>query len=118
MSMTFAKEVRDVYVWFGLSGPSDAAELMRFINAMGRDVDARALSAIVIDVRQMENHLTTSERFALGEVGAAALFGIRTIALVQEADEKRGFVVMVASNRGTAAESFTSLEDAEAWLRG
>ena len=118
MSMTFAKEVRDAYVWFGLAGPSDAAELMRFINIMGQDADARALTAIVIDVSQMENHLATSERFALGEVGAAALRGIQKIALVQEADEKRGFVAMVASNRGNAAESFTSLADAEAWLRG
>lgn len=116
--MTFAREVRGAYVWFGLAGPSDAAELMRFINIIGADAGARALSAIVIDVLQMQSGLTTAERFALGQGAADALRGIQKIAVIQQPSNLRGFAVMVASNRGTAAESFTSLAEAEAWLHG
>jgi hypothetical protein len=46
------------------------------------------------------------------------LGGIEKIAVIQQPSEMRGFAVMVASNRGTAAESFTTLAEAEAWLRG
>ncbi|CAN5630145.1 hypothetical protein BH11PSE7_BH11PSE7_31890 [soil metagenome] len=118
MSMMLTREVRDTYVWFGLSGPSDVAELMAHLKTIGQDAQARALSAIAIDLLMMQSRVTTADRFSLGEAAAVALRGIDRIAVIQPPSELRGFAAMVASNRGTAAESFTSLADAEGWLRG
>jgi len=119
MEVNFDSRTHCVLATF--TGPVSAEGLLQ---AFYKTIDAaveRDLGLIVIDCSALEGTLTTTERFNIGESGAAYSFSksrkLRPkIALVGKPPLIDGFGATAASNRGLNAKAFSDVPRALDWL--
>jgi hypothetical protein len=77
----------------------------------------RGVRLIVLDCSALQGNLTSSERFKVGESGAAYAFSkarkLRPkVALVGKPPLTDGFAIIVAANRGINAKTFSEVPQA------
>ena len=98
------------------SGKAQLGHLCGFADLSARVATAKGYKRVLIDLLAVEPHLSFTEHLQLGAHVATAFAPLVRVARVVPLNEKKGTGEKAAQKLGLRLRTFTSLEEANAWL--
>jgi len=98
------------------SGKAQLGHLCGFADLSARVATAKGYKRVLIDLLAVEPHLSFTEHLQLGAHVATAFAAVERVATLVPPNEKKGTSEKAAQKLGLRLRTFTSLEEANAWL--
>jgi len=101
-----------------MSGPSTAARLHRALDRVVAESEARAITRVLVDAREVPPPVPTADKFDLGVAAGHALGSRIKLAVLGSPATVDHFFATVARSRGAIVLAFTDEIIAVKWLTG
>ena len=113
---------KEGYLHFQVTGDNNFETVKNYLGAIYEECVQRQISSILVEENLQGPGLKVMDIFQIAEEGSLrAGSEIRRVAFIDQNDEhsyaNMKFAVTVASNRGLNVRLFSSVSDAEEWLR-
>ena len=122
MSYELSVEQKEGYLHFEVTGDNEKETVKNYLAAIYEECVRRSISAILVEENLRGPGLRVLDIFRIAEEGSKTVgSAIRRVAYVdanqEHSDTNMKFATTVASNRGLNVRLFSTVKDAEEWLR-
>lgn len=105
------------YVRVSVAGPTSIKDFVEMVSTVGQETVFWSDRKVLVDLRQVEGTLSTTEQIFLGELVAQNLSHIERMASVVPADQITRNSENAAQQMGTQLRVFDNEADAIAWIQ-
>jgi hypothetical protein len=104
------------YVQLAVAGPATMKNFVELVDTMGQETVLWSDRRVLVDLREVEGELTSTEQVFLGELVAQDLPHLERVASVVPPDRITRNSETAARDLGMKLRVFTSKDDAVGWL--